>query len=147
MGAKRGFINEAAQVTDIGTSMAVGKVITLNATTTGTGDAKAELLPERAQWSHLEVLLDGTNGSPTTVQASLWWDAACNNLAAGPSAATTLQAGLTNLSLLGCSIKIDTSHTFPTSSTRGTLYCTLNVDAGEVKTEAVKLHWVIDPKS
>jgi hypothetical protein len=139
-----GFVVNDAEVTGIGTSYASGKVITLHEDTTADAKSLHGKLPGGgATWSHIDLVLDATSGSPTTVQAYLTWDSGGDDIAAGPTQnALNLVAGLTDTSLAMASLTLGTTPHAPASqTTAGTCYLFIKVDTGAVTLKKARLHW------
>ena len=139
-----GFVVNDAEVTGIGTSYEKIKIITLHEDTTADAKSLHGKLPAGgATWSHLDLVLDGTTGSPSTVEAYLTWDTDGNDIAAGPTQnALSLIAGLTDTSLVMASLTLGvTPHAPASQSVAGTCYLFIKVDAGEVTLKKARLHW------
>jgi hypothetical protein len=139
-----GFVVNDAEIASIGTSYAVGKVITLHEDTTS--DAKSlhgELPGGGATWSHIDLVLQVTSGSPTTVEAVLTWDSTGDDIAAGPTQnALNLVAGLTSGALRMASLTLGvTPHAPASQSAAGKCYLFIKVDAGAVTLKKARLHW------
>ena len=139
-----GFVVNGAEVTGIDTSYDSGKIITLHEDITS--DAKSlpgELPGGGATWSHIDLVLDATSGSPTTVQAYLTWDSGGDDIAAGPTQnALTMVAGLTDTSLVMASLTLGvTPHAPASQSAAGKCYLHIKVDTGVVTLKKARLHW------
>jgi hypothetical protein len=139
-----GFVVNDAEVTGIDTSYDSGKVITLHEDVTA--DAKSlhgELPGGGATWSHIDIVLDATSGSPTTVQTYLTWDSGGDDIAAGPTQnALTMVAGLTDTSLVMAALTLGvTPHAPASQSAAGKCYLHIKVDAGVVTLKKARLHW------
>ena len=139
-----GFVVNDAEVTGIDDAYEAAKIITLHEDTTS--DAKSlhgELPGGGATWSHIDLVLDATSGSPTTVQAYLTWDSGGDDIAAGPTQnALTMVAGLGDPSLVMASLTLGvTPHAPASQSAAGKCYLHIKVDAGVVTLKKARLHW------
>lgn len=128
-------------VAGITTSYAAASVITLDG---GVAiDTNAQSLPSSGHLSHLEIRFSAVSaGAGTTVTAKLTWDAAGDFLAYGPTAATTVNVGVTTATVYGVSIAIDAEYQQPAAnSVAGRLHLFLLTSAGTADVSHARLHW------
>lgn len=138
--ADQGFIINDAEVTAIGTSYAVGKVVTLHEDTPATDLSKA--MPQGCYLSHLELQLDETTPTAGTVSCFLTWDSTGDDPLTA-EASVSLHAGLTDTSLRNTALSMDVWTRAPAGqSAAGKCYLFLKVDAGAVTLKKARLHWV-----
>ena len=122
-----GYIQNSAAVAGIGTSAALGKLITLDY-----ADAGTRALPDSAKLEALRVGATVASGVPTTITPKLYWDAA-GDVSASSAAAITPQAGLTTTTIRGFVIALGPVMPRPRGvGTDGKLYLALHVDAGTI---------------
>jgi hypothetical protein len=140
--ADQGFIVNAAEVTSIGTSYAIGKIVTLNAN--DDIDDKSTAMPSGSYLSHLELQLDETSSTVANVSCFLTWDAAGDDPITAEASEIALHAGMTDTSLRNTSISMDVWAGSPTGqAVTGTCYLFLKVNAGAVTLKKARLYWVV----
>ena len=138
----QGFAVNDADVASINTGYVLGKAILLHEDSTA--DAKSSALPQACYVSHLDLQLDATSGTPTTVTTFLAWDSTGDDPMTGESSGNPLWAGLTDTSLVNTSIGLDVSGTAPAGqTTAGKRYLWIKVDTGVVTLKKARLHWAM----
>ena len=139
--ADQGFIVNDATVSGIGTSYAIGKIITLQED--AASDANSKALPQAGYLSHLELRLVTASGSPTKVTAYISYDSAGNEPLTGESADNTLHAGFAANNLL-TAIDLDVYFRTPAvQDAAGKLHLFIKVDAGTVDLTSARIHWAV----
>lgn len=141
-----GFITNAAEQTGITTAYNSGQGIALTEAVAADANSVHGSLPAAgAVWSHLRLVLDETVGTTAAISAFLTWDAAGNDIAAGPTQSTfSTEAGLSDTSLRMVVIPMDNIvPRMPASGTQGQLTLWLKTDAGTVTCPVggAELHW------
>jgi len=140
--ADQGFIINDAEVTTIGTSFAIGKIVTLHEDTPATDLSKA--MPQACYLSHLELQLDETSSTVGTVSCYLTWDSAGDVPMTAEAATVALYAGLGDPSLRNTAIAMDVWVRAPADqTTAGKCYLFLKVDAGAVTLKKARLYWAV----
>ena len=140
--ADQGFIINDAEVTAVATSFAVAKAILLHEDSAL--DANSKALPQACYLSHLELQLDTTSGSPTEVSAFVTYDSAGDDPLTAVASGNSLNAGLTDTSLVSTAISMNVFFRAPASqTTAGKLYLFIKVDAGQVTVKKARLHWAV----
>ena len=142
--ADQGFIANTTAPTSIGTSYAIGKMVTLDGSGVPAQDPKAQRMPSACHWSDLEINVSAIS-TAATLTVFLSWDVLGNYPATSESAAATLVTGISTATLGGAVFALDVFRTFPSVATlSGTLYLHAKVDAGSVTIAAVRLQWNVD---
>ena len=144
--ANRGFITNLTVQAGITTAYNQSQAILLELGTAA--DAKSlSALPAGARWSHLRVGADETAGTCTKLEAALFWDSSCNEIAAGPSQSAYSVFSLgADTTLRQVVIPIDIEQMAPAGqTTAGKAYLLLKTDAGTVTCPVggAELHWVL----
>lgn len=135
----QGFIINDADVTGITTSYAIGDLIKLYEDTAQ--DPKSRALPQSCFIEDLELVVDVTAGSPTSINGYLTWDATGDDVMAGEFTMTPV-TGLTDTSLKLGTVELRGTRTAPTGqSSAGACYLWLKTDAGTVTLKKARLHW------
>lgn len=131
-------INEPAA--EVGTTYATTSAVKLGELA---GDLRtADLPPAGAMWACLELGLDRTAGTPTTVEAVLAWDDGGDNIVWSTAAAVTLTAGITVTTRKAATLTLNIApRTGLQQSTEGTLWLFLKVNNGTVAVTIARLHW------
>lgn len=144
----QGFICNADPVPGIATTFDAGTRVVLGAYTAT--DAYATAIPAGGYWSHLELVLFKTSGSPASVSAMITWDVDGEQPAWILATAVTLTACPTNGDLLLASIPIDRWPRYPWGAGAGAVQETLSppnlslflaINAGEVSCNVARLQW------
>jgi len=139
--ADQGFIVNDADVASNVTSYAVGRAILLHEDSTA--DANSREMPQACYLSHLELQLDVTGGSPTTVSCFLTWDSTGDDPMTAEAQSVALNAGLTDTSLLSTAIAMEVWVRSPAAqTTAGKCYLFIKVDTGTVTLKKARLNWV-----
>jgi len=139
--ADQGFIVNTAEVLTVGTSYAIGKIVTLNEN--DAIDANSRAMPQSCYLSHLELQLDETSSTAATVSCFLTWDTLGDDPVTAEATGVSLHAGVSDPSLRNTSIAMDVWVRSPTDqSVNGTCYLFLKVDAGAVTVKKARLYWV-----
>ena len=138
----QGFIVNDATVTGIGTSYAIGDAILLHEDSAA--DARSRAMPQSCYLSHIDLQLDETGGTASTVDLFLSWDSGGDDPMTGESSGNALWSGLTDTSLRNTSIALGVWVTAPSGqTTAGKCYLFIKV-AGTtpaVSATKVRLHW------
>lgn len=143
MGQRQGFIVNDAEVAGITTAYDLAKVILLHEDTTS--DSRSQKMPSSCTVCDLEGVVDTTGGSPAQISGYLTWDAAGDNIMAGPFNVTTLVAGLTAETLFMFTVELREVRTAPAGATaQGQCYLFLKTDAGTVTLKKARLGWRAD---
>mgnify|MGYP003657363751 CR=1 FL=1 len=146
--ASAGFLTHTDTQDDIGTSFALVDIIQLKSSSATDAKSLADLPAGGVRWSHLRVKCANKSGSPTTVDAVLYWDSGADDIAAGPTQSSyTLAQSLTASGPVeyGAVIPIDIFPRAPAEqTTAGTVYVLIKVNSGTVTLRAgdIQLHWV-----
>lgn len=138
--------NAIASASSIGASYDKGDAVPLTVPAVGMPQGGP---PNGAYWDCLELNLGPASNSGEAVagDVTLWWDANCDYIAAGPLDIAELQPGLTDTTLRCAIVNIGRHMYWPTPDeeigTRNTLYATFKVATGtlEIPAGGVKLHW------
>jgi hypothetical protein len=139
----RGLATNSSAVNTIGTSFAANKLIELKKNT-ATNAKSVLVIPQSFYADHIELVAAVASGSPTTVQAMLFWDSTGDLPIAGPSLALDLASALTTASTKVISIRVDLDCIAPPGqTTAGSVYLGLLVDTGTINVAAggAKLIW------
>jgi len=141
----QGFAVNDADVALINTGYVVGKKILLHEDTAVTQDPKSSALPQACYLSHLDLQLDETSGTVTSVTAFLAWDEDGDDPMTGESAGNVLWSGMTDTSLKCTAIPLDVWVTAPTGqTTAGKCYLWIKVvgtSTPVVTLKKARLHW------
>ena len=145
----QGFVCEAADQTLVGTTYDVLQLITRDggpeAPTHLARDRQSRRRPQSAYWSHLDIVLDETSATVSTVSVRLFWDPTCDDQAAPEIIAADLEPGVTDTSLRMASIPIRLSPTAPGSNqVTKKLYALVKVAGAGAPVATVtkcRLHW------
>lgn len=143
----QGFITNAAAVTVITNVWSAAKGIKLEATSTG-DDLSRHPMPQACHKSHVTVKADETVAACTKLTAMLTWDAAGDDVMAGPTAEGDVWDGLTDVSLRMISFRLDAWITATSEQANaGECYLWLKTDAGTITVPigGAKLHWFVPP--
>ena len=140
--ADQGFIvNDAEVASNVGT-YAVGRAVLLHEDSAA--DVKSKAMPGACYLSHLELQLDTTGGSPTTVSCFLTWDSIGDDPMTAEAQAVALNAGLTDTSLVSTAIAMDVWVRAPAGqTTAGKCYLFVKVDTGTVTVKKARLNWAV----
>lgn len=135
-----GLITNPTAVAGIGTAFAPAKVIELAANEVV--EAHSKDIPQSAYWDHIEIRCTPTGA--TEIEALLCWDAAGDEIAAGPSEVAALAPAVTTVADSIVSLKVDGWFTAPSAQTaKQRVYLFLRTDAGTIDVDEgwVRLHW------
>ena len=136
-----GFIVNDATVAGVTTTYVLAQAVLLHED--AAIDANSKAMPQAVYVSHADVVVDETVATCATLSAMLTWDAAGNEIMAGPSNAAPVAAGMTDISLRMCTIKFDGWPRAPAvQTTKGKCYMFLKTDAGTVTVTKVRLYWL-----
>lgn len=138
-GPRTDFLVSDADVAGVGTSFAVAKVVTFKKNVSR--DALSEDLYSSFRLWSLEGHFLATAGTPTLVQAAIWWDSTCDILLAGPSDEVPVMLAGTTPSLYTASIPIDSRRRRVSGGTALQLFAWFKFDAGTVTIKTCRLHF------
>lgn len=144
-GSRSGFfVNDTASlVTGIGTSYDFAKKIKLQSgagvpVSQGPAEAPAAGF---ARWSHIELVLENA-ASVTAAEATVYWDEACTEIAAGPSQVASSVVATSVANNKATTMGIDISPTFPTSPTVDrAVWVVLKLTGGTGDCKLLRMHW------
>jgi hypothetical protein len=144
-----GFVCEAADQTLVGTTYNLLQVIALDggpeAPTHLARDRQSRRRPQSSYWSHLDIVLDETSATVSTVSIRLFFDPTCDDPACPELVATDLEPGLTDTSLRVGVASLKLSVTSPASNqVTKKVYALVKVAGAGAPVATVKtlrLHW------
>ena len=143
----QGFAVNDADVAAIDTGYVLAKKILLHEDTAVAQDPKSSALPQACYLSHLDLQLDATSGTVTSVTAFLAWDSAGDDPMTGESAGNVLWSGMTDTSLKCTSIAFNAWVTAPSGqTTAGKCYLWIKVvgtSTPVVTLKKARLHWAM----
>lgn len=140
----QGFISEEADVASISTPAALARVITLSGRTAAVArDENALSSPAGGYFSHVDLVVLATAGTPTGCSIVLTYDAAGDNVfAVVPATDVSLAAALTTANTFLATAKVDKWMRKPAAGTAGILYAFLAMTGGATVTlKKMRLHW------
>jgi hypothetical protein len=148
--ADSGVIGNDAVVAGITTSYALGKAILLHEDSAIEPNSVHGAIPNSsAIWSHLVLKMTVTAGAVSSVECFLTWDAAGDEIAAGPTqSAFNVVSGMTTSALRSVVIPMDgiMPRASSVQTTPGKLYLFVKTDsggAGTVTLNRAELHWYV----
>jgi hypothetical protein len=140
----QGFISEEAAVASISTPAALARVITLSGRAAAVArDPLAVSSPAGGYFSHLDLVVLATAGTPTGCSIVLTYDAAGDEVfAVIPATDVTLVPALTTASTYLATAKLDKWCRLPTGGVAGIVYAFLAMTGGATVTlQTMRLHW------
>ena len=140
-----GMLINDTQPTTVQQVFALTKLVLLHEDVDRDANTLHGALPQQAEITQVDVILDATAGAPTQAKIILFWDSLGDNIAFGPSAYFDLAAGLTDTSLRMGTLSVNTQPRVPAGqTTKGKLYGTVLVDTGTVTVTTLRVHWTDD---